>query len=256
MCVKMTVCKKVHSAHKNEKFHSNTLLSDHSTQGDYLKSAGESSLAKNRQNICLQKCASVAPNLGNNSVNSRIVHASTRSHTASRPEQGFTIPCENRFDKLRVDDCPTFGENWANNVNDKNKAICSHHISRTINTSEVTTVGKTCKFKNHTMSVDVDDKYSLSLHIKPKQAEILKSAAGNSTYEKWRKQTDQKYGFIPLANQKLPIFDKNRHLNLDPLQVHNIVKGSGTHNYMHEQILVKSELKVKTWEKFSKNYWD
>ena len=51
------------------------------------------------------------------------------------------------------------------------------------------------------------DKYAIPLHLKAKQNEILKCAIGNTMLENWNAQNEEKFGFIPLANQKLPFRD-------------------------------------------------
>ena len=56
---------------------------------------------------------------------------------------------------------------------------------------------KNSKNSGHT---DTDDKYALPLLMKEKQSEILKIASGNSTFERWKAQNNQKFGYIPLAN--------------------------------------------------------
>ena len=65
----------VHSAPKNKKCHSNTLLSKLSKQCDYVESDDRSTVVKNRQDIGFQKRSSVPPKLGGIFVNSCTVHA-------------------------------------------------------------------------------------------------------------------------------------------------------------------------------------
>ena len=99
--------------------------------------------------------------------------------------------------------------------------------------------------KNLWIHMDTDDKYALPLLMKEKQSEILKIAAGNSTFKRWKVQNDQKFGYIPLANQKIPIYDRNRFLDLNPIQLHNKVKKSNIPNFWENRFVLRQNSKLK-----------
>ena len=129
----------------------------------------------------------------------------------------------------------------------------SEHGKKSQNTDISTVESKNSK---NSVRLDTDDKYALPLLMKEKQSEILKIASGNPTFERLKVQNDQKFGYIPLANQKIPIYNRNRFLDLDPIQLHNKMKKSNIPNFLGEQIRVKTELRVENWEKYAADYWD
>ena len=103
---------------------------------------------------------------------------------------------------------------------------------------------------------DADDKYSLTLTNKSR-FECYKPALKEcKTTQKWDSQNKTKFGFIPLGDLTIPTAKNENHIEANPLQMHEIIKQSGKHNFLDCQIMVKSQLNPKIWESLLKNYWD
>ena len=75
--------------------------------------------------------------------------------------------------------------------------------------------------------------------------------------KKWKCQTSFDFGFTPLgefinserATQSEMVAD-------DPIELHKIIKNSGTYNYLGCRIPVRSQLKVDNWVQELQGYWD
>ena len=111
--------------------------------------------------------------------------------------------------------------------------------------------GKMCP-KNH----PPEDKYELALAVKNKNKIRLQQASSDPTHQKWSKQNQQRFGFIPLSPLLLPNTNLKRVLDADPIQLYDITKNSDSFNFMTDQIQVKSQLNPDVWEQCLKDYWD
>ena len=100
------------------------------------------------------------------------------------------------------------------------------------------------------------DKYDLELCFKPKHRSKIQQAKANPTFQKWDYQTKGKFGFIPLGNLVLPNSDDRNSPMKDIIALHNIVKQSGSHNFIGAQIEVISQLNPDKWQKYLQGYWD
>ena len=98
-----------------------------------------------------------------------------------------------------------------------------------------------------------NDKYDLELNFKPRHRQHIAEAKNKKTFQLWDKQTQDKYGFIPLGDQILP--EKNK-INLDMRKFHQAVKNSNKYNFMDAQIEVPSQLNPDVWEDHLTEYWD
>ena len=99
-------------------------------------------------------------------------------------------------------------------------------------------------------------KYALPLHLKLKHKDIMQCATGNPTFENWKSQNVDKFGFVPLANHTIPHVDKNNTVKGGMFEIHNILQKSNLPNFLGEQIRIKSELNIENWEKYLHDYWD
>ena len=95
---------------------------------------------------------------------------------------------------------------------------------------------------------DVDDKYSLTLTNKSRFKCYKPALKECKTTQKWDSQNKTKFGFIPLGDLTIPTAKNENHIEANPLQMHEIIKQSGKHNFLDCQIMVKSQLNPKIWE--------
>ena len=96
----------------------------------------------------------------------------------------------------------------------------------------------------------VQDKYDLGLQVKIHNKLRLEQAKSDPTYIKWREQTDDKFGFIPLGPLVIPTSDKRRYLGLDPIKLYDVTRNETDCNFLSSQI------QLDRWEKLLENYWD
>ena len=92
-------------------------------------------------------------------------------------------------------------------------------------------------------------------------------------FHKWRRQSEFKFRFVTLGSQILPIVESNDSKGLTPLEIlpvvesndskgltplemHSIIKATKKPNYMQARLPVNSQLKVDTWKRHLKGYWD
>ena len=64
------------------------------------------------------------------------------------------------------------------------------------------------------------------------------------------------FGFVPLSDFVMPANVNHTQNVTCPIEMHRIVEQSGSPNYLHCRIPVKSQLNVDMWEKVLANYWD
>ena len=107
----------------------------------------------------------------------------------------------------------------------------------------------------HTSPV-IDDKYNFQLAFRPRHRATIASAANVQTFKAWDSQTHDKLGFIPLGDLMLLATNCKIKSKKSALEIHDQVHESGTFNFMHAQIQIKSQLNADAWDKYLHNYWD
>ena len=100
------------------------------------------------------------------------------------------------------------------------------------------------------------DKYALELHLGHKHKDVLAIAKGNKNFDAWNAQVPGKFGYIPLANHKLPDSDRNIIFHGNLIEMHEKIWNSKQHNFMGEQIVIPSQFNMEVWEKELQGYWD
>ena len=100
------------------------------------------------------------------------------------------------------------------------------------------------------------DKYDLDLRFRPRHQNKIAAARNCDTFRNWNNQNCEKFGFIPLGDIRLPPVDLNNLSKENFFDIHRRVKASGTHNFLHSQIRIQSQLKPEVWEQHLAGYWD
>ena len=103
-----------------------------------------------------------------------------------------------------------------------------------------------------------EDKFAHSLFFKQTRHHALNSTVENCGYfKKWKEQRKYNFGFVPLGDFILPMSANASHQKVDnPVDLHNLVKGSGTYNFLGCRIPIKLQLHVDEWECELQDYWD
>ena len=79
----------------------------------------------------------------------------------------------------------------------------------------------------------------------------------NDTFHKWRCQSAFNFGYVPLGDQLMPGVDvMNDAGNLNPLEIHHIVRQTNKSNFMLARIPVRGQLNVEVWCEHLGEYWD
>ena len=86
----------------------------------------------------------------------------------------------------------------------------------------------------------------------------MHSTVENCVYfKKWKEQSKYNFGFVPLADLVLPMSSNASYQKVDnPVELHNLVKASGTYNFLGCRVPIKSQLHVEEWERELQEYWD
>ena len=100
------------------------------------------------------------------------------------------------------------------------------------------------------------DKCDLELRFKPCHRQKIENARNNATFDKWNKQMNGKYGFIPLGDLVKPNVDCKNPTITDVKLLHNIVKNAKNHNFLGAQVQVKGQLNPDKWQMRLFDYWD
>ena len=100
--------------------------------------------------------------------------------------------------------------------------------------------------------VNIQDKYELDLRFRSQHRQKVASAKNCDTFKLW----DLHNKDIPLHNQLLPDVDLPAAKNQSIWDDHADVASTRTYNFMKAQIPVQSQLKIDSWEKHLKEYWD
>ena len=139
-------------------------------------------------------------------------------------------------------------------------AMCrSQHVNAATVTKNCRTTSTKNSGKNLSKEVilkEYDDKYDLELRFKPKYRQRISEAKHQCTFQNWDNQMEEKYGFIPLGNIRLPEQDNKNASIHDIKTLHETVKKSKDFNFIESQIQVKSQLNPEVWESYLDNYWD
>ena len=134
------------------------------------------------------------------------------------------------------------------------RGIDVHDNAVTGNTNCQTTSTKYSgkKFSKEVVLKEYDDKYDLE----PKYRQRISEAKHNHIFQKWDKQMEEKYDFIPLGTIRLPKRDNRNPSIQDIKTLHETVKKSNNFNFMVSQIQVKSQLNPEVWKNYLEQYWD
>ena len=103
-----------------------------------------------------------------------------------------------------------------------------------------------------------EDKFTHTLFVKQFGHHAWHSTVENCVYfKKWKEQSKYDFGFVPLGDLILPTSANASHLKVDnPVELHKLIKASGTYNFLGCRVPVKSQLHVEQWERELKDYWD
>ena len=104
--------------------------------------------------------------------------------------------------------------------------------------------------------IQVTTKYDLPLRLKDRKLDYTKIMGSCPTLQLWDKQTDHKFGFIPMGDLDVPFTTTPSNVNTDPLALHKVIKASGEYNFKYCQINVKSQLNPDVWDELLEGYWD
>ena len=113
---------------------------------------------------------------------------------------------------------------------------------------------KTRKFCSE--SYPPHDKYDLALQMKNKNKTKMEQAKGDPTFQLWNKQTESKFGYIPLGPLVLPESDKQVNVGSDPIKLYDITRSQNTFNFLSTQVQVPSQLNPDIWQELLRDYWD
>ena len=74
-------------------------------------------------------------------------------------------------------------------------------------------------------------------------------------YERFKKQSKYKFGYIPLSPQVMPeVTEVGTNSNISAIDLHSQVKEVGVANVLGARIPVNSQLNVQKWEEYLENY--
>ena len=99
----------------------------------------------------------------------------------------------------------------------------------------------------------LDDKYSLAIHNKKPEKDIIVQARDKTTFKKWQSQNKDKFGFIPLGDLTQPKVNLANKSVDSPLDIHKRIRASQVLNFLFFQINVTSQINIEAWEEV---YWD
>ena len=101
-----------------------------------------------------------------------------------------------------------------------------------------------------------NDKYALELNtsLKDIKMQIAKKSDGNTLC---MRQNNPTFGFIPIYGLGSRVMDRNQgSVCKDILQLHELLRLDGRHNFRGLQIPVASKLNYDIWGKYLTEYWD
>ena len=101
-----------------------------------------------------------------------------------------------------------------------------------------------------------NDKYAIELNtsLKDIKMKIAKKSEGNALY---MQQNVPAFGFIPIYGLGSRVIDRKQgSVCSDILQLHNILRSDGRHNYEGLHIPVASKLHYDAWSEYLTEYWD
>ena len=103
-----------------------------------------------------------------------------------------------------------------------------------------------------------EDKFVNIMFAKRLNRQLRRHAELNcDNYKKWKCQTSFDFGITPLGefvSSDTSVQSKN--VTDDPINLHRIIKNSGTYNYLGCRIPIKSQLKVDVLARELEGYWD
>ena len=102
------------------------------------------------------------------------------------------------------------------------------------------------------------DKFATSIILaNQKRAKIDWEQIDAPIFHLWRDQVDFKFGYVPLQEQVMSdtgLLTSGFSGSL--LQIHDIVKSTGKHNFLQARISIQSQLNVKSWVGPWNGYWE
>ena len=136
-------------------------------------------------------------------------------------------------------------------MDDYDKAVTA---TKNCTQSRIKIPGK--QFTKDILLKEYEDKYDLELRFKPKYRQRVSEAKHIATFKNWDQQMDDKYGFVPLGDLRIP--DRNhKNPSICNMKIlHETVKNSKNFNFMDSQIQVESQLNPEIWDAYLKHYWD
>ena len=137
------------------------------------------------------------------------------------------------------------------------KSVAQENVSRNDKTNSPVSV----HVNADSASIDysggaVEDKYVFAMAIASKRKCYRPALKECKTLQQWDAQNVKKFGFIPMGELTLPVKNSPSQLDTDPLNLHKIIKNSGTYNFQGPQIQIKSQLNPDAWDHLLKDYWD
>ena len=75
-------------------------------------------------------------------------------------------------------------------------------------------------------------------------------------FHHWRDQSQFDFGFIPLSGFHMPRVQTVNTDSVTIFEAHGIIRQSGTPNFLHCRIPLKTQLCIGEWERVLKGYWD
>ena len=84
----------------------------------------------------------------------------------------------------------------------------------------------------------------------------MKQASSDPTFQKWNRQNDDKFGFIPLSPLVLPNSDKKCDMGSDPIKLYEVTRNEVHFNFLTTQVQVPSQLNPDMWQNLLQDYWD
>ena len=164
-----------------------------------------------------------------------------------------SLPCRNRFQILAVDNVvesssdTTVAHSNTVQINRKANSEVSH--SNHLQASKNEIGPKRSKTEtNEYQDTDSFTKYDIPIITKSKIQNCKSALPHCATLRLWHVQNKHKFGFIPLGDLLLPEHVLPREGGGDSISMHYCIKNSDNHNFMGEQITLKSQLTPDAWD--------
>ena len=106
--------------------------------------------------------------------------------------------------------------------------------------------------------IGIEDKFANSiLHVNQLQLVGATDTVNTEIYNAWCRQSDFDFGFVPIGEQLLPNTQViNDTMGRSPFEIHDLVRSTGSPNFMQARFPLQSQLNVRAWERYLHGYWD